>query len=285
MNNKILLIFCLTAFTFCVPIGTRCQGTAINETGAISDPSAILDIDQQNSGILIPRLTTEEIQTIHSPAHGLWVFNTTDQKFYIFNSDINLWEELSYEAPTNNHLTDPRDQRIYKTILAGPQLWMAENLNAGKMVNRSRDDALRKIQHTEIHTIEKFCYKNIEANCDRFGGLYEWQEVTRYINSDDQTGICPAGWHIPSESEFNTLFNYANNDTLKHFWETNRTDNNVDLQEESLPFMDIFNTFWISTSTSAGKNIRKAGRIKDGKITYYSPDRETKLPVRCIKDH
>lgn len=94
----------------------------------------------------------------------------------------------------------------YKIVRIGTQTWMAENLNVGVKIDYHRDQ-------TNNDTIEKYCYANKVDTCDEYGGLYQWNEMMQYNPSDDRTtgttrGICPIGWHIPTQSEWMTLFNY-----------------------------------------------------------------------------
>jgi uncharacterized protein (TIGR02145 family) len=53
--------------------------------------------------------------------------------------------------------------------------------------------------------IEKYCYDNLPANCDTYGGLYQWNEAMQYVQTEGAQGICPEGWHIPTLAEFQTL--------------------------------------------------------------------------------
>ncbi|MFA5420902.1 MAG: FISUMP domain-containing protein, partial [Patescibacteria group bacterium] len=56
-------------------------------------------------------------------------------------------------------------------------------------------------------TIEKYCYENLESNCDIYGGLYQWNEMMQYVTAEDAQGICPEGWHIPSDAQWHALEN------------------------------------------------------------------------------
>lgn len=73
--------------------------------------------------------------------------------------------------------TDSRDNKTYKTVKIGNQVWMAENLNydAGS---------------------GSWCYDNNSSNCSKYGRLYNWETAKR---------IAPHGWHLPSKAEWETL--------------------------------------------------------------------------------
>jgi uncharacterized protein (TIGR02145 family) len=88
----------------------------------------------------------------------------------------------------------------YRTVVIGTQTWMAENLNYA--VEGSK------------------CYDNDPANCVKYGRLYDWATAMALppsCNSNScssqiqpkHRGICPIGWHIPSEADWTTLTDYA----------------------------------------------------------------------------
>ncbi len=90
---------------------------------------------------------------------------------------------------------------IYPTVQVGSQCWFRENINAGTMI---MSDVGGQLQ-TDNGITEKYCYNNDVANCDIYGGLYEWNEAMQYTAADGAQGICPFGWHIPSDEEWKEL--------------------------------------------------------------------------------
>ena len=48
-------------------------------------------------------------------------------------------------------------------------------------------------------------YSNSTANCDMYGGLYIWQEMMDGTNQAGAQGICPHGWHIPTDNDWKIL--------------------------------------------------------------------------------
>ena len=69
---------------------------AINTDGSPPDSSAILDIQSNASGVLIPRMTAQQISQIPSPANGLMVFNLDDESIYVFLSEVGSWKQLAF---------------------------------------------------------------------------------------------------------------------------------------------------------------------------------------------
>jgi uncharacterized protein (TIGR02145 family) len=61
---------------------------------------------------------------------------------------------------------------------------------------------------TNNSIIEKWCYNNSDANCTTYGGLYHWDEAMRYLVAEGSQGICPTGWHIPTDAQQYELENY-----------------------------------------------------------------------------
>jgi uncharacterized protein (TIGR02145 family) len=98
---------------------------------------------------------------------------------------------------------DTRDGKRYLFIRIYDQWWLKENMNIGAYIGSGQDA-------TDNGIIEKYCYNNDSDYCAIYGGLYQWDEMMDYNPSDDADigttqGICPDGWHIPTETEWQTL--------------------------------------------------------------------------------
>ena len=100
-------------------------------------------------------------------------------------------------------MTDSRDDHTYRIVTIGSQTWMAENLN--------------------YKTDNSYCYSNNASNCTKYGRLYTWAAAmdsagTWSVNGKGcgygktcspmfpVRGVCPTGWHLPTQTEWNTLF-------------------------------------------------------------------------------
>jgi uncharacterized protein (TIGR02145 family) len=98
-------------------------------------------------------------------------------------------------------IVDQRDGQVYQTVAIGTQCWMKENLNVGGMIAGSSSQSDNGI-------VEKYCYADNAANCDLYGGLYQWDEMMKYMTTPGVKGICMEGWHVPTDAEFCTLTQY-----------------------------------------------------------------------------
>ena len=88
------------------------------------------------------------------------------------------------------------DGNSYLTIMVGNQNWMADNLKAANY--RNGDPIVTALNDSEwISTTQGAyaMYNDDPSEAEVYGNLYNWYAV------DDYRGICPEGWHIPSDSE------------------------------------------------------------------------------------
>jgi uncharacterized protein (TIGR02145 family) len=98
-------------------------------------------------------------------------------------------DDYSY-AKCGDTLVDTRDGQKYPTVCIGKQVWMAKNLN--------------------YNALASICYENSSSNCDTYGRLYDWNTLMQGAASSAKSpsgvqGVCPKGWHIPSNAEWSTM--------------------------------------------------------------------------------
>lgn len=111
-------------------------------------------------------------------------------------------------------LIDSRDNKKYKTVIIDTMTWMAENLN---------------YNYYESGNAKSFCYKNSADSCEKYGRLYTWSaamdsaavfsESGKGCSANTSVcipsvnghvrGVCPEGWHLPSNKEWNFLKSIA----------------------------------------------------------------------------
>jgi len=97
------------------------------------------------------------------------------------------------------------DGNVYKTITIGKQVWMSENLKTTKYRNGdvigTTGTSSQDIRLT-VSPKYQWAYNGKESNSDIYGRLYTWFAAT------DSRGVCPVGWHVPTDAEWSTLITF-----------------------------------------------------------------------------
>ncbi|MGD9329023.1 MAG: fibrobacter succinogenes major paralogous domain-containing protein [Cyclobacteriaceae bacterium] len=181
--------------------------------------------------------------------------------------------ENTVEGPFMDH----RDGKIYNSIKIGDQLWMAENLNydAGN---------------------GSYVYDNIESNAEIYGRLYDWEVAL---------DACPDCWHLPSEEEWEELFDFLggmgvaggkmkNNDTT--YWENPNLGATNSSGFSALPGglrciegctyfgLGFWGTYWSSTEIDNETAWRFTLHYSSEQIEVMGGDKNVAKSVRCIRD-
>lgn len=97
------------------------------------------------------------------------------------------------------------DGNVYSTIEIGSQTWMQENL---KVVRYQNGDSILTTNPAsvdigqEIDPKYQWAYDGVDSLVNSYGRLYTWYAAT------DPRKVCPSGWHVPSDQEWDTLINF-----------------------------------------------------------------------------
>jgi len=194
--------------------------------------------------------------------------------------------------------TDNRDGKAYKTVKINDRIWMAQNLNLGTMINASTGGKYGDGYQRDSARAEKYCYKNDEAYCEIYGGLYQWDKAMGFVTLEGATGICPSGWHLPTDAEWHELAVFlrpqdgedlAGDDLVwgsKSGFEALFSGYLI-FAERKFYDNDQGGYFWSST-INPNINHLALGRSVFRSSTSFQQDtfqRVSGLPVRCIKDY
>jgi len=198
--------------------------------------------------------------------------------------------------------------KTYNTVQIGQQCWFKENLNIGMKIPPT-------FNQTDNGLIEKYCYDDLETDCSVYGGLYQWAELVQYMNGATNTtswspvpsgnvqGLCPSGWHIPSDDEWVILSNNLGGESiaggkmketgLLHWWDPNLASNSSGftalgsgIREPDATFivLDQYTNFWSSTENGALFSWSRAlGHWSESLWRDGNYDKTKGFSVRCLK--
>ncbi|MBP5650378.1 MAG: fibrobacter succinogenes major paralogous domain-containing protein [Bacteroidales bacterium] len=109
------------------------------------------------------------------------------------------------------------DNNTYNTVKIGNQCWMKENLRTTRYANGVNIPMGSTDSWTDTDPY-RYVPDNNSSNVSTYGYLYNWPAVMHGASSSSANpsgvqGICPNGWHVPSDSEWTQLTNYVGSQT------------------------------------------------------------------------
>jgi uncharacterized protein (TIGR02145 family) len=150
------------------------------------------------------------------------------------------------------------DGYVYDLVAIGDQCWFAENLRTEHYANGDAiPGELSDSDWYETSTGAQAIYNNDDSFLSTHGRLYNWYAV------DDSRGLCPSGWHVPTDAEFMTLemaLGMSESEANSTGWRG--TDQGA--QMKSSPSDD---PFWDGTNTSGYSAMTGGFRYYEG--WYY----------------
>jgi uncharacterized protein (TIGR02145 family) len=177
-------------------------------------------------------------------------------------------------------LSDIRDNQAYPTVVIGGQCWMAANLNYGSLVPASR--------HQRDNCIPEK-YESPAGTPST--AVYQWDELMNYDDTPAAKGLCPPGWHVPTETDWLILFNVYNGygfagNPLKFngYSGFNAFLTGVEHQNTIWSFTNFAALFWSSTSHGPYKAWAHGMNSFNPSVSYYPSLRSNAFSVRCLKD-
>src|SRR5690554_1863098 len=251
-----------------------------------------------------------------SSISGLTANTTYYVRAYATNSNGTAYgSAMSFttqEGSSGSTFTDPRDGKVYQTVVIGDQVWMAENLAYLPSVNMVADgseDAAGSYYYVYGYDGTNVADAKATDNYATYGVLYNWTaamdgEASSSTNPSGIQGVCPAGWHLPSDAEWTELTNYLGGtsvaggklkETGTTHWNYPNTGATNETGFTALPgglrygggtFFGIgdYGTWWSATEGSAA-NAWDRGMSNDGSGVYRDGyNKEVGFSVRCVRD-
>lgn len=216
---------------------------------------------------------------------GDTTFTTTNPS----KSTINFNTGLTYGT-----MTDGEDN-VYKTIVIGTQTWMAENLAVTKLNDGTPLTFLTSDTFWADSAVAAYCWYNNDSIV--YGALYNFYAVS--------TGkLCPAGWHVPSNSEWSTLTTYLGGESDaapklmeagNSHWQEPNVSQTDDYGFTAIPggyrkYSGGFGNqlkaayWWSGTESSADNGWFRYIYFSFNNINTSNTQKATGMNVRCIKD-
>ena len=176
-----------------------CKDEAISSSGKSNDPAEATDKSSDSKDN--PSSAGTSTKSSNSNSSG----TTTKSSNSSAKSSSSVYGSGQCEVETDeNCFKDARDGQTYKMVKIGDQVWMAQNLNY-----QAENSWCGGGRH---QTME-------EGDCAIYGRLYTWaaamgkseDECGCYhdcttLGTGNVQGVCPNGWHVPAQSEWEELF-------------------------------------------------------------------------------
>jgi uncharacterized protein (TIGR02145 family) len=263
-------------------------------------------ISKKGKSVLTYTLSANQGWIEVSPASGVLTDNTQIIKVTIskpismdiMKGEIVITSTVGQDAQEDkinvlvNGVLD-QDLTYYKVVKIGGQYWMAENSHAGITVSSGSEQ-------NDPATIKKYSYNS------EYGGLYTFSGMMRGAAADNKSigttqGICPVGWHIPTQDEWTDLIDYLSEPVsgvkLKEAGETHWLKGNIATNESgftALPggmwdgyvfqLLHSHALFWTASSDQSAHYYAIQFEYNAEKGRFLPFQTKEAFSVRCVKN-
>ena len=226
------------------------------------------------------------------PTPGTIRFNQNTSDFEGWNGQH--W--MSLTAGLQEGTVTDVEGNSYRTIKIGNQEWMSENLRTKRYRNGHLVTLTQSNSNWENATFGAYCWYNNDAGNDAtYGKLYNWHAVA------DTRGLCPEGWHVASQNDFNVLTTFLNGSNLAGgkmkeiaFWNSPNIGATNTSGFSGLPggsrspdgtfgFEASQGWWWSSSSSASFPFFISLSRQSSSLISALDSPRHG-MSVRCVKD-
>ncbi|HZK24421.1 MAG TPA: FISUMP domain-containing protein, partial [Oscillospiraceae bacterium] len=224
---------------------------------------------------------------------------------------VSIADELIQEDESAGTFTDSRDGNVYKFVTIGNQVWMAENLKYLPVVVKPSTES-RTDPHYYVYDYDG---TNVNAakktdNYSTYGVLYNWpaamaRSASSTANPSKVQGVCPTGWHLPSDVEWTQLIDYLGGDeaaggklkeTGTAHWDSPNRGATNETGFTALPggyrnntgtfnYIGYYGTWWSATENNATDAWNRYMSHNNSAVYRNDNDKEVGFSVRCVRDY
>jgi uncharacterized protein (TIGR02145 family) len=185
----------------------------------------------------------------------------------------------------------------YATVNIGYQVWMVDNLSTARFQNGDpiiEAKTIEEWQRAANNGLPAWCYyENKPANGVKYGKLYNWYAV------NDSRGIAPAGFHVPSDEEWENLSLYlgdAAGSKMKNSrgWKEGANDNNscgfsalpggIRLYNGTYNSIGEEGSWWSSSEDTNDAALCRTLNYSQGRSSQDYGNKQNGFSVRCLRD-
>ena len=201
----------------------------------------------------------------------------------MYNCNGYIWKYAT-DSLIIGTITDARDSAVYRTIGIGNQVWIAQNMN---------------------YAIDSsWCPEDSARYCEKYGRFYKWDEI---LGANAKKDVCPKGFHIPTNKEWDELVEFAqpwfakktaitifaSKDALEHSDGAERGDDLVGFSVFMLGSRSLKGSYtgWLRTALYCSQDHTDSTSYiytprRDDSMNFSAREQAQNLScnVRCLKD-
>ena len=272
----------------------------INANNGAPDASAGLDVNFNNKGFLPPRMTTDQRNTIASPAEGLVIYNTDEKALNVYNgtawmSMIPTQRFVCGLTITINHGVSGGVSPVNKTVVYGTvngipgeltKCWITSNLGSDHQATAVSDDSEASAGwYWQFN--RKQGYTHDGWTVTPAWAITSISESSDWIPANDPCALeLAAGWRIPTITEWNNVSNAGNWTTWDAPWNSGlklHAAGYLYNSDGSLISRGSNGNYWCSTQYDATSAFYMT--FDSGSSYLYNNDKAYGFSVRCVRDY
>jgi len=229
---------------------------------------------------------------------------------YNVNTEIDSIVFTKHQTIQDNSFTDSRDRQVYRTVTIGKQVWMAENLRyLPSVIEPSYGSETKRYYYVYGYEGISEVVASYTDNYKTYGVLYNWAAAMKgaassKTNPSRVQGVCPSGWHLPSDAEWTELTDYLGGEAVSggklkeagtDHWKSPNDGATNETGFTGLPagyryytgkFNDLGNytEWWSATENDAHQAWQRGTVYYMRDLRRFNDHKDVGVSVRCIRD-